>query len=72
MHTGMMWHDADPKIFLAEKILKAVDYYSKKYNHIPNTCVVHPSMTGDVPEGIRLETRRWILPNHLWLGVGSD
>ena len=43
MHTGMLWFD-NSQTALNIKIQKAVDYYHKKYGHVPDLCLVHPSM----------------------------
>lgn len=44
MKTGMLWFDNDPKTNLAAKIIRAVEYYTKKYGRVPNLCLIHPSM----------------------------
>ena len=44
MNTGMLWFDNDPKIDFYVKIMRASEYYQKKYGQIPNVCFVHPSM----------------------------
>lgn len=72
MKIGMLYFNNDPKMELKDKIRGAADYYIKKYKQIPNLCFVHPSMKGEAPEGIELRTNRTVLPNHLWIGVGSD
>jgi hypothetical protein len=74
MRTGMLWFDNDPKTDLPTKVLRAAEYYQKKYGCSPNLCFVHPSMIK--PEigrasGIELRPSRQVLPNHLWLGVGE-
>lgn len=74
MKIGMLWFDNDPKADLKTKVERAVSYYSKKYNHSPNLCYVHPSMvTGENSiTDIDIRPNRSVLPNHFWIGVRSD
>jgi hypothetical protein len=72
MNTGMLWFDNDPKIDIFVKIMRASEYYQKKYGQTPNVCFVHPSMKVEVPSksiGVDVQANQMILPNHFWLGV---
>jgi hypothetical protein len=72
MNTGMLWFDNDPKIDFCVKIMRASEYYQKKYGQTPNVCFVHPSMKMEVPSksfGVDVQVNQMILPNHFWLGV---
>lgn len=73
MHTGMLWLDTDPKRTLEQKIKRAVDYYLKKYQRVPELCLVHPSMLKgqDLKEWNGMTVRAWrpVLPGHLWIGI---
>jgi len=72
MNTGMLWFDNDPKIDLTVKILRASEYYQKKYGQTPNVCFVNPGMQVEVPSkscGVEVQANQMILPNHFWLGV---
>lgn len=72
MNTGMLWFDNDPKIDFAGKILRASEYYQKKYGQTPDVCFVNPSMKVEVPSksfGVDVQVNQMILPNHFWLGV---
>jgi len=72
MNTGMLWFDNDPKIDIFVKIMRASEYYQKKYGQTPNVCFVHPSMKMEVPSksiGVDVQVNQMILPNHFWLGV---
>ena len=72
MITGMLWFDNDPKIDLNTKIIKASEYYQKKYGQTPNLCFIHPSMAVESPSKsfvVDVKTDQMILPNHFWLGV---
>lgn len=71
MVTGMLWFDNDPKLDLSSKIVKAADFYRKKYGIKPDVCFVHPSMVKAGPpsrNGIEVRTNPRVLPNHFWLG----
>lgn len=71
MVTGMLWFDNDPKLDLSSKIIKAADFYRKKYGIKPDVCFVHPSMIKNgAPSrnGIQIHTNTRVLPNHFWLG----
>ena len=77
MHTGMLWHDNDPKRTLEQKIARAIDYYNKKYGRKPELCLVNPSMaTADdlssVDHLITVRAWRPVLPNHLWIGMEDE
>jgi hypothetical protein len=76
MNVGMLWFDNDPRTALAAKISRAADYYRQKYGHIPDLCLVHPSMLGerlDLVDGqagkVAVRSNRAILPGHLWIGT---
>jgi hypothetical protein len=87
MNIGMLWFDNDPKAELSSKIERAASYYRNKYGATPTVCFVHPSMltahgnpdtnTGlsNLPvyrsAGVEVHPTRSVLPNHLWIGVGS-
>ncbi len=71
MVTGMLWFDNDPKVDLTSKIIKAADFYRKKYGVKPDICFVHPSMIKAEPpnrNGIDVRINSRVLPNHFWLG----
>ncbi len=71
MVTGMLWFDNDPKSDLNSKILRAVDFYQKKYGTRPDLCFVHPTMIKtdrDGRNGIEIRTNTRVLPHHFWIG----
>jgi hypothetical protein len=82
MNTGMMWFDNDPKLSLVQKVIKAADYFRKKYGQVPTFCVVHPTaMPADgaslAPlqlqvDVVTVKTARYILPGHLWIGTEKE
>jgi hypothetical protein len=74
MHTGMLWFDNDPATTLSVKIQKAMDYYRKKFGHIPDLCLVHPSMMDKDQNQFELgkliiRSYRPVTPGHLWIGI---
>ena len=72
MNTGMLWYDNNPKTDLDSKIIRASDYYTKKYGAKPDLCFVHPSMLKErikQSSGIEIRTSKQVLPYHFWLGV---
>jgi len=73
MHTGMLWFD-NSQTALNAKIQKAVDYYSKKYGHVPDLCLVHPSMMEKNQSEVQvnkltIRPYRPVLPGHIWIGI---
>ena len=82
MNVGMLWFDNDTKSELATKVTRAADYYSNKYGKHPNLCFAHPSIIDSPPSSkaekkvinlgdIEVRLTKSVLPNHLWIGVGS-
>lgn len=70
--TGMLWFDNDPKSSLAVKVIRAADYYKKKYGKVPNKCYINPKdrekkLKGFV-NGIKIFTSPTIITNHIWIG----
>lgn len=73
MEIGMMWWSL-PAGTLMERIIRAHDYYLKKYNNSPNVCQVHPGMIDDSINkisGIKVSASKELLPNHLWIGCSE-
>lgn len=78
MHTGMIWFDNSTES-LSIKILKAVDYYVKKYGRKPDLCLVHPDMMDfnvstiemkiDDASSLHVRPYRPVLPGHIWIGI---
>jgi len=71
MDIGMLWFDNDPKTALNAKVEKAACYYHQKYGHLPDLCLVHPSMlSGPEPAAGKVVVRsnRSIQPGHFWIG----
>ena len=75
MKIGMLWFDDDPRRSLTERIVRAADYYSKKYGRTPTLCLLHPATAGPaLPAsvgGLELRTNASVLREHLWIGVGD-
>lgn len=75
MIIGMLWFDRD-KIEVKEKILKAIQYYIKKYGRKPDTCHLsikdfHTfNLPADFP--VQVISDKTMLNNTLWIGVNND
>jgi len=75
MNVGMLWFDNDPKLPLNSKVEKAATFYQRKYGHVPDTCLVHPSMLTEPVSAVgrvTVRSNRAILPGHLWIGVEEN
>jgi hypothetical protein len=60
---------------LEEKVLWAANSYQKKYGHAPTLCLVHPSLIKGLAgrlAGLRVEAKKSVLPNYLWIGIPAD
>lgn len=60
---------------LEEKVLWAADSYQKKYGQAPTLCLVHPSLIKGQSQrlaGLRVEAKKSVLPNYLWIGIPTD
>jgi hypothetical protein len=72
MMLGMLWFDNAPQKAIVDKINGALEYYQKKYNTMPDTVMVHPSMIaqGEIVsiENVTVKTSRSVMPNHFWVG----
>lgn len=70
MHTGMLYFDNEKTTTLQQKIIKARDYYVKKYGRTPNLCMVNPAAFEPMEiEGLTIKAYRPVLPGHLWIGI---
>ncbi len=73
MNKGLLWFDNDPHTDLAEKVLRAEEFYFRKYGRHA-TCCYFNAHIGELPPGvenIRLIASSVVLPNHYWLGEES-
>ncbi len=71
MEIGMLWFDDSPRP-LAEKLQRAVGYYTEKYGRQPTLCLIHPSTmdgAGGEVAGVELKSARSVMPDHFWLGI---
>lgn len=71
METGMLWFDNDPRSDLIAKVIRAAEYYQRKYGKKPDVCFVHPSAVQESQrmEGIEIRRSQMVLPNHFWIGL---
>jgi hypothetical protein len=71
----MLWFD-NSKDSLADKIQRAVAYYSKKYGRTPELCLVHPKMLAneklDGLDKITVRPWRYVLTGHFWIGIEDE
>ncbi len=71
MEIGMLWFDDGPAK-LRERVQRAAEYYTDKYGHKPNLCLVHPGMLSgeaDKFNGVQVRPAGGLMKGHLWLGV---
>jgi hypothetical protein len=78
MDVGMLWFDNDKERDLTQKVMRASDYYRKKYGNVPNLCYVHPNMLPIPKEtenkkvmagSVEIRSAMTVLPNHFWIGL---
>ena len=70
MDTGMLWYDNDPKTTLRDKIIRAAEFYRRKYGLTPTCCLVNTKQWEKVDLGVlKVRYADNILPFHLWIGV---
>lgn len=67
----MLWFDNDPRSDLIAKVIRAAEYYQRKYGKKPDVCFVHPSAVQESQrmEGIEIRRSQMVLPNHFWIGL---
>ena len=75
MELGELFWIKNPSEGLEQKVLWAADNYERKYGQAPNLCLVHPSLLNGKRSrlgGLRLEAKKSILPNYLWIGMAAE
>ncbi len=75
MDFGELFYIADKRLNLEERVLWAAERYQKKYGQQPTLVMLHPSLlkAGQKRLGrLRLEAKKSVLPNYLWIGVPAD
>lgn len=75
----MLWESHDPKQSLEQKVCQAGEYFYKKYNKTPDTCLVHPSTLSEKEVDvecsfgiIRVLPHPAITPFHYWVGLDGE
>ncbi len=71
----MMWQidskqKEDPPL---QNLVRAIQYYTEKYGHVPNCCEISPDWGPDlvVPEGMRLTRSNSVQPGNILLAQNS-
>lgn len=75
MDIGELFWIEKPNGNLEQKVLWAAQSYQRKYGQSPTLCLVHPSLLnggGKRLGRLRLEARKSVLPNYLWIGVAAE
>lgn len=75
MELGELFYIPDVRLDLEERVLWAAERYQKKYGQPPTLVILHPSLlkAGQKRLGrLRLEAKKSVLPNYLWIGVPAD
>ncbi len=70
--TGMLWFDNDKTTSFSEKVIRAKEYFIKKYKQEPDFCLVntetHDGKTLSVGD-IKVDIRQAMIKNHFMIGV---
>ena len=75
MEVGELFYIENPSLNLEERVLWAAERYQKKFGQQPTLCMLHPSLlkAGQKRLGrLRLEAKKSVLPNYLWIGVPAE
>lgn len=75
MELGELFYIADTRLNLEERVLWAANRYQKKFGQRPTLVMLHPSLlkAGQRRMGhLRLEAKRSVLPNYLWVGNPAE
>jgi hypothetical protein len=71
-YQPMLWFEPDAHKEAAQILREGMSYYAAKYGQQPTqarVCLSWPEMNGDLPEGLRLERARYILPRNVLLSA---
>jgi hypothetical protein len=74
LREGLLWYD-DSDLDLRTKVMEAAERYEEKFGARPNRCYINPECLPDAAlplNGIKVVTSNAVLPNHFWVGAGSD
>ncbi len=69
----MLWYDGDTRANLASKVIRACQFFRRKYVVEPKTVYVAPSMLLDgaptVIDGVRVKPSVTVLPQHFFVSA---
>lgn len=70
MNAGMLWYDGSKRP-IEDKVREAAAYYLKKYGVSAAFCMVQTEAVEKSlkVDGVLVQPARYVMPNHLWLGV---
>jgi hypothetical protein len=73
MTLGTMYWDDNSKTTLQQKVETAVGEYKTKWQKSPTTCFVNQKALEPLTEievaGVIVKSMKFILPDHLWIGI---
>ena len=78
MNYAMLWYDNSKKATLEEKIRDAAMYYRRKYEKVPEFCLVNPQDQMTCPDlnvvevehqKVAVRASRTVALGHFWIGV---
>lgn len=70
---GMLWYDANPETTLEDKVLRAKDYYNRKYGFC-NVCHVSAKSLSEIKEihGLKIVPDKYMMVNNFWIGDSNN
>lgn len=74
MDIGELVLIEDSRLSVEQRVLWAAGRYQRKYGRKPTLCLLHPSLLNGKRKrvaGLKLEPRKSVLPNYLWVGIAE-
>lgn len=70
---AMLWVEQNHKNTVLQTISEALDFYIKKYDHIPNLVTVNPKdFDPEAEYPIQVLPWQYTLPRHIFVGLSDD